>query len=509
MAGYLILTVGVSGAIFGAGAIMGAVTGQQGLGVPGYTGPQHAITLIYDNALAETHIVFDGRLLDKRIEGRAHLLTKSENGAVGFAATSNEYGQNESFYCIKGGSVTHILSDARAIWVSNNESFPFNGEIVFLLSEGTLYRVGLPDGKRNAIIDHIGDLNINTRLSADGKGLLYSYKSDKTAEDFYQGYQMYYYRDGENIKIGNDLSPISVSNNGEFYFYDYEQKAFYYMSGPVSERKFVFDDSLVRLVARNEDQGQMLFYNMDEQQAFFVENAKKTMITGGLPESLIPIKPQSDMYFTGNTNTWYMDQIDPRRVKKANDLKQTLYFSNRDIWYLKKDLSAFKIASEIVDFRLSNDSLTFFYVNEEGLYRIRPGRSLTSEKIVSDVYNFEISADGNTVYYVDRDRRLFYIKGSGDPVKITDHAGEITISQNDTLFFKERSDSATNPPGLYSCTNEKDIKFIASDVYKLYINPNSDHNIFTVSTIGHEVDVYVENSKGVFERILKDVSTNF
>jgi len=62
---------------------------------------------------------------------------------------------------------------------------------------------------------------------------------------------------------------------------------------------------------------------------------------------------------------------------------------------------------------------------------------------------------------------------------------------------------------LYSCTNEKDMKFIERDVHKLYINPNSDHNIFTVRIIDHEIDIYVENSKGVFERILKSVRVNF
>ena len=53
------------------------------------------------------------------------------------------------------------------------------------------------------------------------------------------------------------------------------------------------------------------------------------------------------------------------------------------------------------------------------------------------------------------------------------------------------------------------MRFIASDVHKLYINPHSDHNIFTVRIIDHEIDIYVENSKGVFERILKSVRVNF
>jgi len=511
IAGYLILTVGVSGAIFGAGAIISAVTSQQGTGFLGYTGPQHDTTLIYDNDLDETYLIFDGRLLDERIDGRAYIFAGSEDGSVNLAVVYDEHQLIESVYCIKGGYVTRIENKVSDIWISNNDGFSLNGETAFVLSDHVLYSVGLPDGERNVVADGININTLsNTHLSRDGKGLLYVYKSNDPEDELYWVEQLYYYRDGKNIKIGNDLVPIAVSNNEEIYFYDREQKAFCYMAGSTREKKMIMKSDQIGRLLINKDQTQLLLYDRDEQNAYFIEKGRETSKVSGLPEFEAPIKPQGDGYFTGNINESYVNFTD-RKGRKADDLKHCLYVcnnENREIWYLNGGSDPAMIASDVQSYRLSKDSKTFFYLKAGDLYRVRIGRGSAGERIASGVLYFEMAGNGNTVYYVSKEAKLFYIKGSGDAIEIADGVAGIAISQDDTLFYVTggRSNSAFR---LYSCTSEKDWKFIADKVFNYSINPTSDQKTYSVRISDHKFDVYAENYKGTFARLLEGVSISF
>ncbi len=139
-----------------------------------------------------------------------------------------------------------------------------------------------------------------------------------------------------------------------------------------------------------------------------------------------------------------------------------------------KENSAFKIDSEVNDYKISLNGTKVFYLKNNKLYLHNLKEKV---KIDSDVYEFHINGDGTQLLYVTNDDDLYiYDMKSGDSVKIdsdarleyvTEDLGKIYYLKNDVLYLKEpgkdKAKIDSDVSGVISVFDSGGLYYITSD----------------------------------------------
>ena len=489
MSGQTIRTIVIIAAIAAAVIILLA-SGVLGFLVSGPTqdSPNMRLTAVFDDDFEQTHLIYDGKSLDKRIEGRANISGMSEDGSVYLLTsymTGSNYENEIDVYYFKNGKVTRIGNEISNSWLSKD------GKTAYLFSDDSLYSMTLPDGEKKKIrggLDNVYSLI----FSNDGMGVLY------TGTNYEDGGSLYYYRNGENTKIGDYLEPRHVSNKGEIYYYDSEREALYYMSGPEREKERVVNGNGVYITATNGNDTQMLVStgtSDGNNRTYFVERGKENARVSGFKGPAHMLLPQGIGEF------------------KDNDLRQNFFIDynegSQEIRYLNKNLETDRIASDVRDVRLSADTNILFYIRSGSLFKMNANRNSEPERIAREIVSYEISANGRMVYYLNEDDELYYKKGTADPIKITDDVKSIKIAKNETLYYLTDYSSRHGTGSLYTCKTEKDKKRIDDDVYSYQAYLYMDYTVYSTKISDDEYDIYAATSGGKFECVLEGINGSF
>lgn len=116
------------------------------------------------------------------------------------------------------------------------------------------------------------------------------------------------------------------------------------------------------------------------------------------------------------------------------------YLKNGSLYQynMKKD-DKNKLASDIDDFRVSDDGKKIIVVDEEGgLYALTVGKD--KEKIASDIYSFRVSEDLGTVYYM-KDGSLYKQIVGKDKEKIASDVYSLSyLSEDGVVYFLKQED---------------------------------------------------------------------
>jgi sugar lactone lactonase YvrE len=456
---------------------------------------RHSLFTVTDYDREETHLIYDGKLLDESLDG------------VGFTR-GNEYGSvwlgwihpqhydvfESELYCIDGGSVEYIANSHEAM-------LSRDGNTAYFVEDDTLYEYDVSSGERNWITDVNNDDYLTIlKISPNGKILIYQKNFSESGE-----VELWYWSNGKEGRIGdNSHYSLALSDAGDLYYSDYERGALYYQN--------IFEGASVKIDASdlgyadyrcvvNADQTQILFCenSVDYSDVYFSENGSEKIKLGGL--NMVRGVVQT----LGNPGyDYYSSNVEDFRGQLVYDLDGSVYL-------IDNDLETERIVRDAGDYFLSQDGKTLYYWKAESgdLYRMDAKPGAEDERIVRDaVVGISISPDERTFYHIDEYRDLYFVKGADEPVYIADDVRNLYMSRDGRLHFiadvSERSGLGT----LYACTSDKDVERIADDVDQVF-RDNDDDVFFdilayTVKIDDDEYDYYVGSSKD-FKCVLEGI----
>ena len=473
--------------------IMLMFTGTIGFsGLNGNGSTMKNLITIYDYSSETSYLIYDGKVLDKRLDGSVYDTAGSEDGSTWMIGCRIDHAVD--LYSLRGGAVDLIASDVGRFNMSKT------GNYALYLQDEALYHYDFSKGSKTRVIDGMESIRY-LGFSPDGKTCVYTASEDYTSDS-----ELYVYKNGKNIRIGESLEPIAISSNGGLYYYDGEREALYYtVVGSDKKTKIVSGSSYQYCYVTNYEQTQVIFVvyenGKDEGKAYFTEKGGEKTRIKGIDSNLSIIYPNAQYYsmYPGNY--------------KAHDLRKEIYqvygsgYYSSNICVLNKDMEAERLVKDVEDVWLSGDKKTLYYSKSDSLYHLRLDSDKGADRIARNINYFGISKDGETAYYINDDEELCYVKGEEEPVKIADDVDRLQLAGNGTIFFLADVSGKTGAGSLYSCKKGKDKQLISDEVYSFSMY--SDSCMYSVRLGRGEYDIYVGKEGKKISLELKEIDISY
>lgn len=474
--------------------------------------PVHWLQIINDWGTGQLHLIYDGEVLDARIDisrldmdGSGIRLMTNDDGSVYLIGFGNSY---ENIYCLYKGNLIQITDKAERsrYWLSRD------GGIAYIFQEGALYRYDLSVNERSKVrnFDQISWFE----LSPDGRHALFNEYSYATNPG------LYYYHDGKITEIGSNYRTKAVTNQGGIYLYDIDEEGLFYMAGPKGEKTELLSGKEVDVLVRNFDNTQFIFYvryENDRPKMFFIQEGDltahliteekmkkeyKNILNSSSPAESTPATGASEL--PPPIGVIVPDNMPfSSRAYALKNLKGMLYIDNAQYsaWYLNENLEPELFSEHGI--MIANDGNTILYIKTNDLYLMHLDQSTEHMKIASnvDMSNLKISYDGSTVCFLNTNKELFYMSRNNEPVKIADDIYAFELSPKDNTVFFMGSGRM-----LYSFNDETGLEMVSDNVdqYWMFFS----HGMFykrdrDSSDNYNDKEIYVRNPGEEFTRVFE------
>ena len=452
------------------------------------------LATIYDYDSKMSYLVYDGKVLEKKLDGSIWYTLSNEDGSIWLFGLEQSDGVID-LYCLKNGAVERIDSDVHGYNLSPTGNFA-----LYYKTDDAVYLYDLSKGSKTKPKGGSGVDGVSLMMfSPDGKTCVFSVYEGKNPET-----EMYVHKNGESAKIGENMDPVALSNDGGLYYYDNEREAIYYTKTGSDQKAKIVATSRYFSVVSNYEKTQLIivaYEDMgDDGKAYFTEKGSDKVRISGIDSDLYCVYPNVQFY-------------PPATNYKIGDLRKEVfrqygYVGSEDgVYTLNKDLSADRVAREVESVWLSTDKKIMYYSKSESLYCMRLDNDKGAERIAKNITYFLISDDGKTVYFINEDDELRYVKGTADSVKIADDVERFQIALDGTIFFITDVSSKTGVGSLYSCRNEKDSKLVADDVYDFSMY--GDSQTYSVRLGPDEYDIYVGKPGKELKQMIKEIDITY
>ncbi|MBQ8171235.1 MAG: zinc ribbon domain-containing protein [Oscillospiraceae bacterium] len=303
--------------------------------------------------------------------------------------------------------------------------------------------------------------NTSFCLSPDGAILLYSKYEEEDGESI-----CYFYKDGKSEKLGKNLSPITVSQNGTTTFVydseDHEICAYKDLSDKVESLSF--SNSVTPSITM--DLTQILYTDNDgDTYVYSIDMDSPVKVAGGRVTPIFPANsagmPESFDRFLG-----------------IEDGKIRLYRRNGDAYEDERLISSFS------SYQVSADGKTILYLEDGDIYKIKAEFGAEKQLVAEYAYSFKASADLNDIYFESYTGDLKY--SSGDPkvttmiadddydeyvvtpngVCVIDYDGELGYSDNGGRITQVKKPAEVDDLDIIAgavCVVEDDMIYVSAD----------------------------------------------
>ncbi len=448
-----------------------------------YAAPQKDISIF--NINNKSVVILNG-VVQNEINGWSYCTTSLDKSITGFLLSARPesyddiYEDMETLYIFD--SELRKISDYVSSYVlSDGGGVAFVSEVVGKVGKLCLYFEGeITTLEENFYISN------DYQISPDGKTVIYG-NSDGSGEV----YGFYY--DGQRHELGKGVEPVAIANEAKLVYYVKNDK-FYVQKGDNKDNR----ENLGRAVsvsAFNKDYTQVLYKSDDDSNLYISQDGKpEQIISESVLEynALVPygigslrIDNRHGMAYgyglSGDESMWCYS------VVGVDSFKNTYFKDFGSVCYIDNDFKASQIIISANTVKISNDGKTIFFSQDDGIYKII-GSNKNAEAVKlaeEDIVNFYPADDGKAVYFLTDNGDLYYQKGTGKPVLVSD---ELSVYYYDIAVFNNLI-FYTVDSELYSSSGSKgtlvdgincDVSSVSSSKYGVTVEAydNGDARIY-------------------------------
>jgi hypothetical protein len=224
------------------------------------------------------------------------------------------------------------------------------------------------------------------------------------------------------------------------------------------------------------------------------ENDSKAYISrnGGKRE---PLSGSISMLLTPSGTSYYHSSI--VSVYGISNFANTFYRrDDGDIIRINGRYETDSIAKEVYEVYLAQDGNTLTYSRNENIYKVNGKKSKddATQIVDGDVFTFLATIDGRAVYYINEDGEIFYQKGTGKSVSVTND-----VTGFDFTLFKGKTFYYVSDDELYVSSGGKgkrvdgfngEVKGVSGGMHTLSVTADDDGEIlFYRSTDGKKFEI--------------------
>ncbi len=438
---------------------------------------------LYCEEKDETYILKNGFILDGVITGRINREEMSLDGSVYAAVTWDNalyLAFGESLYLLTEKSGGHELAAFGDMFAYIDEN-----------AENALYLVDIGKGEISCV-----DTNVDLfMLAVSPHGESIAYVNEQ--------FDLTVYREGQKYRIANGATPISVSDSGEYIYYESSENEFWCASitgennnltAQYATNEFMWVETHLKDInfILNDSHTQIIF-ECNNEKTYFADKGK---IIAELPYKRVrvasPVNVESH-YGMENDMTYGVES-----------LYFTMLLGDGDAFYLEGNGEAVPLECDLYVYD-RDDKGTLYYIDygKEGiLYRLDDELKSKTTKIADNVKRFVISDDGKEIYYIDYQECLWYKYGNREAKKIAEGSsiGCSRIINGYCLFQIYMDEECVTK--LYCIKNGENIVELCSDISDFGVFENNAYYIanyeypetgFFVSTNGIEFEAIAKN----------------
>lgn len=420
----------------------------------------------YLSADDKTVFSYNAKLVDA-VEGKASIVLRSSDGACAIAVLENSEGDPSALYCITKKGAAKMTDD-----VSGYSSCAISADgkyATYVDRDNTMYRYQVKSGKSEKIAD--GILSYGMVLSPNGKIVLYCTETNAEPSDGdgdgtgSAGTEMalHYWKNGKTGKLGKNLIPISVSNNGKYIYAVNLDMDVYSMSLKGDDRSKI--DSGIDSILLNRD-GTEALISADGKYYLSVKGKEKVKI-GTVSAIGVPILPNDC------NNTVYSQYYPIKSFLNAPLIYRKDLNDDWSLGYIEKDGKEYeivKVASDVSNVT-TPDGKVVYYMKDDTLCRIKLKENAKAEELTDEVVSYKLTDSGKYIYLLNEDDALCRLKGTkllkvADDVEST---SDYCLVGDGVLFMVDYS-SGSNEGCLYYSKNGKSKKLITEEASEISSN---------------------------------------
>jgi hypothetical protein len=450
----------------------------------------------------ELYILYNGEVLDEVIECNKHTVKDSSfDGSVSFISvksgkdnpeTTDKNEEETKYYIIDKTNVTELPKPEKEFVY---DILSADGETIFCTETktkddgkiDTTYYLYDISGEEKTEIKFEGKVNESSLLpSRNFESFLYVSTKGEGEE---KTEALYLYADGENTKLGSDMTPVLVSDNAKYVYASATQKGegdkytttLYYFDG---EEKIKIKSDYSGIARCNEDCSQILFGA--DGKLFFYENGEEEAVK-------IANGSFSDLVTPDSEHTVRVKDLRGVPVKVRNDGAIGVYVISDDPNEIEK------IASDVDDCKLTADGKTMYFTKKNTLRCVEINDASTEETLAEaesekTTLSFYMSKDGSDVYYEDNNT-LYYLEGPKEKTRVAEDVASIRMTSDDLLLY------LTKDKILYATDSADKGEKIDDDVYNIEVSIGTTIYYADINTKKGTATAFYSDGGDSFENI--------
>ncbi len=357
---------------------------------------------------------------------------------------------------------------------SNGDAVAFTTEVDKGIGELCLYS----KGKISTIHSEFNASN-DFVISPDGSTVAYSNIDE---DDKLIGY----YYDGKEKELGKDIIPIAVSNGAKYVYYSKNDKL-YVQKGDKSDTKESLGDEF-EIYAFNKDYSQAIYTSSsgNEIRTYLTRNGgEKERLSGNINELLLP-SFSSAQYIDNSFGSYFAFY----RTIGVASFADTYYTDGSSIYHIDKKFSTTRVTGNASDAHLAADGKTILFKRSDSIQKVDGSKEDAEPvKIVEkEVGTFIATEDSKAVYYLNTDDELYYQKGKGKPVTVSNDMSSddyydyyFSLFKGNQLYYVSDDELYVSNGGKGTAVKgiDGDILYVYANKYAVIVNTQDGDDSFT------------------------------
>ena len=435
---------------------------------PKYVEPDQYLQHIYNSEDDETVFAISGKKASFKVEGQIYDIQESIDGSI--TAFLDE---ETTLYIIKKNKLVKVAEEVYDYKLS------VEGEgIAYVNEDDELLLYSVKKGSSKKITD---ELYAEYAISPDGKTVAYT-KGDDDGDS-----KLYVSVNGkEGKKIGNNMSPIALSNKGKLIYYVNEEKyTLYVVKGKKDPQKLASGENIEGIA-----------FNADHTQAIFALSSGTYITSNGKEKVKITSGSIKDF---GNYSDWgnVIDTGYDAQTLPIKTFAKQYFLSNGSLYYLNARFKAVELkrAEDVRSYEMTLTGEVIYYRDSSGILYRGTGKkaNFKFKEVADEVSSFTISSNGKFCYFKTYDDSLMCARKTGKAKLIADDVTTYSMSHDDYLFFRVDGD-------LYVSHNRSKKTKVADDVSSVSVYVDATY--YYVKDDG-ETECYGAHKKAKFKELVK------
>lgn len=307
-------------------------------------------------------------------------------------------------------------------------------------------------------------------ISPDGKSVLYNKQGDAA---------LYVRIDKREVKIHDDMLPISVSKGGKYiYGYDDDHNA---ICAFINQKlNCEVAGNITGDIWLNDDHTQVMFNtftsNTSNRTAYISIKGKEpvaiysgTVTAGEEPVALLPVMTASTQgtYLASNTYVSAGEDTHCVRTCPLDTFDGRFYVGDCLVHYSAKDGKT-EIGGAVSYAVLSDDCAQLCYISDGKLNQCKTKDFPVVEQIALDCTNVAISANGRVVWYIDSTNAIHYYK-NGKDINVHNDVDSLCVMRNGAAIFSSGGSAFYCKNGKKSVELADGVSAVYADLSHMYI----------------------------------------